>query len=208
MKSTFLRLILAIRIFKWPIICLVVLWLFALLLVGISVWQRHLLQQQHAMMDTLHHQLATPTSLANQSAAAKLLTPEETFQSILGNRTQLEEYLKTLFTIAGKQGINLPQGNYKIQQNLIAQYITYRIDLSIPGNYENIRNASEQILLALPFSALEEIKFKRENIGTNTLEAQLKFILFLHEKTSYPLLKLNNSVDKKIDSNKNFREER
>ena len=107
--------------------------------------------------------------------------PLQHFEAVLGDKTRLEDYLKTLFQIARRQNLNLPQGNYKPEH--ANGFDRYSIDLPLRGDYVKVRTICEQMLLALPFSALEEIQFKRESIGEAALETHLRFTLFLKTST-------------------------
>lgn len=101
------------------------------------------------------------------------------FQSILGKTSELQGYLKTIFQIAAKRDLSFPVGSYKANYNVAGGYESHILELPITGTYQNIRELSEEILLTLPFSALEEMKFKRDNSNNAMLEVRLRFILFL-----------------------------
>jgi hypothetical protein len=107
------------------------------------------------------------------------LTGARQFQSILGKASALQGYLKTVFQIAAKKDLTFPVGSYKANYNVAGGYESHILELPITGTYQNIRELSEEILLALPFSALEEMKFKRDSSNNAMLEVRLRFILFL-----------------------------
>ena len=118
----------------------------------------------------------------HQSANASTddaLTGAQQFQSILGKASELQGYLKTIFQIAGKKDLSFPVGSYKANYNVAGGYESHILELPITGTYQNIRELSEEILLALPFSALEEMKFKRDSSNNAVLDVRLRFILFL-----------------------------
>jgi hypothetical protein len=108
------------------------------------------------------------------------------FLGILGNASDLQEHLKKIFEIARKKNLTFPTGSYKTSRNVAGGYDTYVVELPITGSYLNIRELSEEVLLALPFSALEEMKFKRDNSGSATLEVRLRFVLFLRPDDQRP----------------------
>lgn len=121
--------------------------------------------------------LATRQS-ANASSDEGLNGAQQ-FQSILGKTSELQGYLKTIFQIAAKKDLSFPVGSYKANYNVAGGYESHILELPITGTYQNIRELSEEILLTLPFSALEEMKFKRDSSNNAMLEVRLRFILFL-----------------------------
>lgn len=101
------------------------------------------------------------------------------FYDILGDSRYTEQQVKTLFAIAAKVGLVLNQAEYKSILDKGSRTTTYQILLPVKGNYQNIRKFCEQTLLAIPFASLDEISFKRDAITNNTLEAKLRFTLYL-----------------------------
>ena len=51
----------------------------------------------------------------------------------------------------------------------------------VKGADRQIRQFAEQVLLALPFASLDEISFKRDNIGSPLIESRITFTIFLRE---------------------------
>jgi hypothetical protein len=129
------------------------------------------LQQDHRNFLTAH-QLA---SAFNDDG----LTSVQQFQSTLGKASALPSYLKKIFRIAAKKDLNFPVGSYKVSYSVAGGYESHTLELPITGTYQKIRELSEEILLALPFSALEEMKFKRDSSNNAMLEVRLRFVLFL-----------------------------
>ncbi len=109
------------------------------------------------------------------SAQAKLAN----FYDSLGEPAYSEQQLKTLFAIANKAGLSLNQADYKLAFDKNSRVQTYQILLPVKGPYSAIRRFCEQTLVAIPFASLDEIGFKRETIGNATLEAKLRFTLYL-----------------------------
>ncbi len=113
-------------------------------------------------------------------------TGTQQFQSTLGKASALQDYLKTVFQIAAKKNLSFPVGSYKANYNVAGGYESHILELPISGTYQNIRELSEEILLTLPFSALEEMKFKRDSSNNAMLEVRLRFILFLQPDRLHP----------------------
>jgi hypothetical protein len=153
----------------------------ALLAIGIALWA-WLLPQRAAQQAVMAQPLPTPASLvrppppptANENLAA--------FYQALGERRYAEQQVKTLFDLASKTGLNLRQGEYKQGYDKASGVATYQITLPMHGPYQNIWQFALQALAAMPFAALDEISFRRDAIGDPTVEARLRFTLYLKEQ--------------------------
>lgn len=116
-----------------------------------------------------------PPVVAQSVAEQRLIQ----FYDTLGDARFAEQQVKTLFAIASKNGLTLTQAEYKSAVNQAGQLSTYQILLPVKAPYPAIRAFCEQTLRAIPFASLDEIRFKRETIASKTLEAQLRFTLYL-----------------------------
>lgn len=149
---------------------------------GIPALQAQLSAQQEAAR-------IAEAALAEASLVAPVAQPtlpEERlaqFFAILGDKRYQEQQVKSLFAIAGKTGLLLRQAEYKPSFEKNGGFHTYQVNLPVKGSYVAVRQFSEQTLLAIPFASLDEMHFKRESIGAQTLEAQLRFTLYLQSGT-------------------------
>lgn len=103
------------------------------------------------------------------------------FYDIVGERRYAEQQVKTLFAIARKSGLTLRQAEYKFATDTSGHFYSYQILLPVKGPYSAVRQFCEQTLLAIPFASLDEINFRRDAIGSRTLEAKLHFTLYLND---------------------------
>lgn len=101
------------------------------------------------------------------------------FQATLGDAGQAEQYVRKLFSLAGKAGIDLVQGDYKWELDRASNTYRYQILFPVKGSYGAIRNFCEQALRALPFAALDELTLKRESVAEEDLDSSVRFTLFL-----------------------------
>ncbi len=101
------------------------------------------------------------------------------FYDTLGERRYVEQQLKTLFALAGKNGITLSAGQYKAAQDQGGHFHTYQIVLPVKGSYPAVWQFCLQTLAAIPFAALDEVSFRRDAVGDATLDARLRFTLYL-----------------------------
>lgn len=157
----------------------------ALLLAGVAAWFwgiAYLRAQTNAPQRALQ-QAQQALKAGNQDAGASAASmPQQrllAYYDLLGEQRHAEQQIKTLFAVADKTGLSLSQAEYKSAWDQAGRTHTYQMILPIKGSYPAIRRFCEQVLLAIPFAALDEISFKREAIGNTTLEAKLHFTLYL-----------------------------
>lgn len=154
-----------------------------LLLAAILTWSIWLpaLQRRDSIdrqsLALLHERLAR-APLAVTAAALKHDRVAE-FYDALGERRYAEQQLKTLFALAQKSGVAIAAAEYKTGLERNSHVHTWHIALPVRGSYAALRQFSEQVLLAIPFAALDELRFKREVIASPLLEARLRFTLYL-----------------------------
>jgi hypothetical protein len=103
----------------------------------------------------------------------------DAFYGALGQRRYAEQQLKTLFGLAAKSGLVLNQGEYKSARDRNARVNTYQVNLPVKGSYSAIWQFSLAALRAIPYASLDDISFRRDSIGDPTVEARLRFTLYL-----------------------------
>lgn len=108
------------------------------------------------------------------------------FRAALGRQRDVEPALKTLFGIAAKSGLVLRQGEYKRGVDRNTNLHTYQINLPVKGSYAQVWQFALQALRALPYASLDDVSFKRDNIGETGLEARLRLTLYLADAPGAP----------------------
>lgn len=117
--------------------------------------------------------VAAPPPSANENLAL--------FQETLGEKHDAEQHVKLLFGLAAKAGLNLNQGEYKFGYDKASRVTTYQVTLPVKGSYQAIWQFALAALRELPFAALDDIGFRRENIGDTQVEARMRFTLYLKD---------------------------
>jgi hypothetical protein len=105
----------------------------------------------------------------------------DTFYAALGPRRYAEQQVRTLFTLAAKNGLSLSQGEYKTGYDRNARLSTYQVNLPVKGSYGAIWQFALGALRAIPFASLDDISFRREAIGDPAVEARLRLTLYLKD---------------------------
>jgi len=101
------------------------------------------------------------------------------FRAVLGDVRRADESLQAVFAAGERARLVLDQAEYKLAYDRAGRFWTYAVQLPVSGSYAAIRGFGEQVLLALPYAALDEIDFRRKDIAQPTLEARLHFTLHL-----------------------------
>jgi hypothetical protein len=191
-----LRLQLAVRAYPLPVIggvaCLA-----GLAALGWSLHASRALEVERDAMLAARaaHQASVSASAAGAAASAAAaavtaaepaaMTPPpdnlEAFYAALGPRRYAEQQVKTLFTLAGKNGLSLSQGEYKTGYDRNARVTTYQVNLPVKGSYGAIWQFAMGALRDIPFASLDDISFRRESIGDPAVEARLRLTLYLKD---------------------------
>lgn len=137
------------------------------------------------------HQLAMRAAAMPASAALKLAPATanqnlDLFYATLGEQRYAEQQVKTLFALAAKANLSLRQGEYKSAYDRNGRLHTYQMTLPVKGTYAQVWQFGLMALRAIPFASLDELSFKRENIGDTQVEARLRLTLYLADQPGAP----------------------
>lgn len=108
------------------------------------------------------------------------------FYASLGERRNIDRQLKTLFALAEKNGLALRQGEYRSSQDRAGRFLTYQITLPVTGRYGAIWQFAFDALRALPHASLDDVGFRRDAIGSESVEARLRLTLHLAAAPGVP----------------------
>lgn len=108
------------------------------------------------------------------------------FYGALGQRQGVERQLKTVFALAQKNGLVLRQGEYRSNYDRTAKLHTYQLNLPVTGRYGAIWQFAFDALRAVPHASLDDIAFRRDAIGSETVDARLRMTLYLSAGPGVP----------------------
>jgi hypothetical protein len=103
------------------------------------------------------------------------------FYLTLGETHYAEQQVATVIALANKSGLSLAQTDYKMAENKNGNFRTYTVTIPLKGQYAMIRSFCDQMLLAVPFAALNELTFKRVSISNQIIETRVRFTLYLDD---------------------------
>lgn len=120
--------------------------------------------------------------LERPDAAHELLTPEAQlvqFHKALPDAASQPDWLEKIFAIAGKQGIEIEQGDYKRVPSLEGRIVRLHITFPLKSNYPQIRRFIAQLKAEIPVLAIEQVQFERQKVADANLDARLQLVLFM-----------------------------
>lgn len=114
-------------------------------------------------------------SRAQASRDEQLLTFYGHFPAL----STLPDWLERVYGAAEKNGVALEIGEYRLVQDKNWKLTRYQLTLPVKGSYQQIRGFIAQVLTDVPASALEEIGFRRDTVGSDRIDARLRLTLYL-----------------------------
>lgn len=110
------------------------------------------------------------------------MTQLDSFFSAVPPVEQVSQSIETLFTVAVNHHINLQEVIYRDEIKSAEPILHYAIDFSVQNSYSNIKAFLTALLAAMPYLALEQISFERDDIQASQIQTNFKFKLYLdHE---------------------------
>ena len=101
------------------------------------------------------------------------------FYNALGDQRYAEQHLKMLFLLAQKNSVVINAAEYKTNVDSDGDMLRWQITFPAKGSYTALREFCEQVLLAMPFASLDELRLQRETIASAVLDARVRFTLYL-----------------------------
>lgn len=105
------------------------------------------------------------------------------FEEVLGAAGELDRHLRAIFAAAKRRGVALELGEYRLQPDAAGRFSRYTVQLPVAGPFTAIQGFAQQVLLDLPFAALEEMNLQRETSDAPVVEARLRFVLYLVQES-------------------------
>ncbi|MEQ6292119.1 hypothetical protein ACFPAG_16050 [Vogesella sp. GCM10023246] len=92
---------------------------------------------------------------------------------------QAEQWLQKVYAAADAQQLQLPRGEYKVQPLPGSQLLRYEIALPLRGNYRQLRQFLSRAMADNPALLLDDLRFKRDNIGQEQLDATMHLAVLM-----------------------------
>lgn len=124
-------------------------------------------------LTTLH------TNPAPETASSLLRQRHTAFIARLAAHNGRTDTIKTIFAQGKETGLKLSNGEYQFNCETSGSYCTLHLALPVKGSYPQVRNFARGILEKIPSAAIEEISFRRDGIKMATVDARVKFAIYM-----------------------------
>ena len=101
------------------------------------------------------------------------------FYRLFPSQGELTDKVAQVFDLARAQGLELPQGDYRVAEDRVGRLRRYQMQFPVKADYPRIRRFLAGVAAEIPGSALEHIEFGRQKIGEPQVEATIKLDIFL-----------------------------
>ena len=95
----------------------------------------------------------------------------------------LPDLLEKIYGVAAKQGLALEQGEYRAVRDNLGRLTHYQIILPVKGSYPQIRKFVAAALADVPTVSLDSIQFERQKVGDTVVDAKVKLVLYLGQRS-------------------------
>lgn len=92
---------------------------------------------------------------------------------------QVTHAVETLYRVARQHQLTLEEVIYQDQQSQSKALVEYLIDFQVQQSYPRVKAFVTELLAALPYLALEQISFERNEIENAQIQSRMQFKLFL-----------------------------
>ena len=145
------------------------------LLVAVPMLQQQTRDARSRLDDLRVEALRAPSTPALSENDQRL----QQFAALLGKPRTGEQHLATVFALARQSGVTLQEGHYPMAHDTHGAFDRYEASFPVKGSYRSIRAFTQRVLRALPFAALEDMQFQRDTVEEGTVQARLRFVLYL-----------------------------
>lgn len=101
------------------------------------------------------------------------------FRARLGAEREADAAMESIQTLAAKHGLAPGGTEYKWQRQPAARLAEVRIAMPLKAGYAPVHAFVREVLAEVPGLALDQFELQRDAIGSATVDARLRFSLFL-----------------------------
>jgi hypothetical protein len=89
------------------------------------------------------------------------------------------EAVATIQRVATAHGVQLAHGEYRLSRDAGAPLMRYQITLPARSDYRRLRGWIGDVMNAVPSASLDEFSLRRDDAGSATVDARVRFTLYL-----------------------------
>jgi len=99
------------------------------------------------------------------------------FYALFPRDDRVTEEVQRLYRHARRAGLELAQGEYRMERPPAAGLSAYRVSLPVRGSYDQVRAFVGAILTDIPFASVDALRFERKKSGDAQLEGQVRLTM-------------------------------
>lgn len=99
------------------------------------------------------------------------------FHNLFPRVDQLPGELEKLFALARGAGLELQQGEYRLERPA-AGLAAYRVTLPVRGAYPQVQRFVSAVLREIPVASIDALRFERHKAADSQIEAQLRLTIW------------------------------
>ena len=107
----------------------------------------------------------------------------QAFREVLAEESQVLATIQAVLDSAVRHQLLSTRAEYQRGRDLQAQVDTLQMTVPVSGRYADVRRWIEEILATQAFVAVNELGFKRDEIGRNEIEAKVRLTIWHHRPT-------------------------
>jgi len=156
------------------------------LLVFIAGFYFSAFRPEQMRVEDLRKQVATLADRRARAAAEAPKTPTDklnAFYGFLPPSNHIADLLEKIYGAADRQKLKLEQGEYRAVRDNVTRLTHYQVMLPVKGTYPQVRKFVAAALAEVPNLSLESIQFERQKIGDSTVDAKVKLVLYLGQRS-------------------------
>lgn len=157
------------------------------LLIGCVAFYFSTLQQAQEKLSAVRNSVLQQQSLARQDPQSELQASDEQivqFYRAFPQDRELPQCMEKIFAAAQRSGIELAQGEYKVNRDGHGGLVLFQMAFPVNADYPQIRKYLIALKADIPTLSLQQVQFKRQKVGDARVEANIRMVLYLQEKKS------------------------
>jgi Tfp pilus assembly protein PilO len=155
-------------------------WLSVLILVAIVLYGFQVVLADRQRLDRLSV-LPVPAKQTQQQVTV-YHSPAEQFFAQTPASDNVTSQIQTIFNVAESHHIVINEVIYTDEQKPTDKAIRYAMHFSVIASYIDIKTFIVNVIAALPFLALDQLTFEREQSDSNVVTAHIQFTMYLVHK--------------------------
>ncbi len=150
-----------------------------LLQLGFAVPARQKVAQ---LQDQIRRQALSARQIRPQDPVASASAELDKFYRFFPLPPATADLLRQVYAEAARHGVAVDRGDYQYAPENGLALARYRMNLPVRGDYRQIKAFVAAILDAQPNLSLDSIRFTREQVGAQAIEARLQFSLWVDNR--------------------------